>query len=619
MAELRFPLVRYSGCGHPVGTAIYMTWQQAAAFTLIGLMMAAFVWGRFRYDLVAMVTLLVAVLIGLVPADKAFSGFSDDIIAIIASALVVSAAVARSGIVERVLKPLAPWLTRTGAQVIVLTGTVALLSGFVKNIGALAMLMPVAFQLARKNETSPSMLLMPMAFGSLLGGIVTLVGTSPNILVSRVRQEITGEPFAMFDFAPVGIPLAIAGVIFLAVGWRLLPKNRKGAASIEAAFNLEGYTTEAVVQPKTDTVGKTVAQLEKLSGSDVEVLIVVRKGGRRFAPTDGTELRAGDTLLLEGEPDALQRVVADAKLKLATASTRKSKKELDTPADDRGVMEAVIGEDSALLGSNAMTARLYHKHGLALLAVSRAGERVTSQLRSVRFKSGDVVVLRGNLNEMPEALGELGLLPLAARTIPLGETQRSLLPVGVLAVAMLLVAFGYLPIAIAFFGTAVLLMLFRSITLKEAYAAVDWPILILIGALIPVSDTLRTTGGTEIIAALLSRAGDYLNGPAALVAIMVAAMAVTPFLNNAATVLVMGPIAAAFAQKLGYRPDPFLMAVAIGAACDFLTPIGHQSNTLVMGPGGYRFGDYWRLGLPLSLLVIAIGVPLIAFFWPLAR
>ncbi len=596
-----------------------MTWQQAAAFGLIGLMMAAFVWGRFRYDLVAMVTLLVAVLIGLVPADKAFSGFSDDIIAIIASALVVSAAVARSGIVERILKPLAPWLTKTGAQVVVLTGTVAALSGFVKNIGALAMLMPVAFQLARKNETSPSMLLMPMAFGSLLGGIVTLVGTSPNILVSRVRQEITGEPFAMFDFAPVGIPLALAGVAFLALGWRLLPKNRKGAPSIEAAFNLEGYTTEAIVQPKTDTVGKSVGQLEKLSGSDVEVLIIVRKGGRRFAPTEGTELRAGDTLLLEGEPDALQRVVADAKLKLATASTRKSKKELDTPADDRGVMEAVIGEDSALLGSNAMTARLYHKHGLTLLAVSRAGTRVTSQLRSVRFKAGDVVVLRGNLNEMPEALGELGLLPLAARTIPLGETRRSLLPVGILAGAMLLVALGYLPIAIAFFGTAVLLLLFRSITLKEAYAAVDWPILILIGALIPVSDTLRTTGGTEIIAALLSRAGDYLNGPSALVAIMVAAMAVTPFLNNAATVLVMGPIAAAFAQKLGYRPDPFLMAVAIGAACDFLTPIGHQSNTLVMGPGGYRFGDYWRLGLPLSLLVIVIGVPLIAFFWPLTR
>lgn len=596
-----------------------MTWQQGAAFGLIGLMMAAFVWGKFRYDLVAMVALLTGVLIGIVPADKAFSGFSDDIIAIIASALVVSAAVARSGIVERVLKPLAPWLTSTSIQVVVLSGTVAALSGFVKNIGALAMLMPVAFALARKNETSPSVFLMPMAFGSLLGGIVTLVGTSPNILVSRVRQEITGQPFSMFDFAPVGVILAVAGIAFLAVGWRLLPKNRKGAASIEAAFNLEGYTTEAVVQPDTDTVGKTVGQLEKLSGQDVEVLMLVRKGGRRQAPTEKTELRAGDVLLLEGEPDALERIVADAKLTLATASSRKSKKEADTPADDMGVMEAVVTAESQLVGSNAQQSKLYHKHGVTLIAVSRAGSRVTSQLRVLRLRAGDVVVLRGNLNDMPEVLGELGMLPLAERSVPLGSTRRSIMPVVVLAAAMLLVAFGYLPIAIAFFGTAVVLLLIRSISLKEAYAAVEWPILILIGSLIPVSDALRTTGGTEVIASLLSQAGDYLNGYAALLLIMAAAMAVTPFLNNAATVLVMGPIAAAFATKLGYRPDPFLMAVAIGAACDFLTPIGHQSNTLVMGPGGYRFGDYWRLGLPLSVLVLALGVPLIALFWPLAN
>jgi di/tricarboxylate transporter len=596
-----------------------MTWQQGAAFGLIGLMMAAFVWGRFRYDLVAMVALLSAVLIGIVPADKAFSGFSDDIIAIIASALVVSAAVARSGIVERALKPIAPYLTTKSIQVVVLAGAVAALSGFVKNIGALAMLMPVAFALARKNETSPSVYLMPMAFGSLLGGIVTLVGTSPNILVSRVRQEITGEPFSMFDFTPVGLILALAGIAFLAVGWRLLPSNRKGAATIEAAFNLEGYTTEAVVQPKTDTVGKTVGQFEKLSGQDVEVLMLVRKGGRRYAPTEKTELRAGDVLLLEGEPEALERVVADAKLQLATASSRKSKKEVDTPADDLGVMEAVVTQDSALAGSNAQQSKLYHKHGVTLLAVSRAGARIRTQLRSVRLRPGDVVVLRGNLTEMPEVLGELGLLPLAERTVSLGSTRRSIMPIVVLAAAMLLVALGYLPIAIAFFGTAVVLLLIRSITLKEAYGAVEWPILILIGALIPVSDALRSTGGTELIAALLSQAGDYLNGYTALLLIMAAAMAVTPFLNNAATVLVMGPIAAAFAAKLGYRIEPFLMAVAIGAACDFLTPIGHQSNTLVMGPGGYRFGDYWRLGAPLSLLVLIVGVPLIAFFWPLTR
>ncbi len=608
----RYPRgLRYSG-------ANFMTWQQGAAFGLIGLMMAAFVWGRYRYDLVAMVTLLVAVLIGIVPANKAFSGFSDDIIAIIASALVVSAAVARSGIVERLLKPISAHMTSPTVQVFVLSASVAALSGFVKNIGALAMLMPVAFQLARRTETSPSALLMPMAFGSLLGGIVTLVGTSPNILVSRVREEITGKPFAMFDFTPVGIVLTLLGLAFLAVGWRLLPRNRKGAASIEAAFNLEGYTTEARVEPKTETVGKTVGQLEKLSNGEVEVLIIFRKGGRRYVPTENTELRAYDVLLLEGEPDALERAVSDAKLKLVADKKRSSKKS-DTPSDDIGVMEAVVSEGSPLAGSTPAQTRLYHRHGLTLLAASRAGTRLTSQLRSMRFRTGDVVVLRGNLSEMPEALGELGLLPLAERSMPLGNTRRSILPIALLAGAMILVALGHLPIAIAFFGTATLLILFGSISLKEAYAAIEWPILILIGALIPVSDALRTTGGTEIIAGLLSQAGNYISGPWALAFIMFAAMAVTPFLNNAATVLGMGPIAASFAQKLGYSADPFLMAVAIGAACDFLTPIGHQSNTLVMGPGGYRFGDYWRLGLPLSLLVLAAGTPLIALFWPLAR
>jgi di/tricarboxylate transporter len=601
-----------------------MTFPQAAAFGLILLMMAAFVWGRFRYDLVAMVALLAAVLIGIVPADKAFSGFADDIIAIIASALVVSAAVARSGIVERMLKPIAPWLTTTTIQVAVLAGVVAALSGFVKNIGALAMMMPVAFQLARKTETSPSVYLMPMAFGSLLGGIVTLVGTSPNILVSRVRQEITGQPFQMFDFAPVGIVLTVIGIAFLAFGWRLLPKGRKGAASIEAAFNLEGYTTEVRVQKDTVTVGKTVGQLEKLSENEVEVLMIVRDGGRRYSPGDRSALREGDILLLEGEPEALERIVADANLKLVEAEDddgrkKKTAKEADTPTDDIGVMEAVVSENSAMAGSTAAQMQLYRRFGLTLIAISRAGQRITSQMRSVRLRAGDVVVLRGDLNDMPEALGELGLLPLAERSVSLGSTRRSILPIAVLALAMLLVALGYLPIAIAFFGTAVTLLLIRSISLKDAYAAVEWPILILIGALIPVSDALRTTGGTELIASALSNMGNYISGPWALVMIMAAAMAVTPFLNNAATVLVMGPIAAAFAQKLGYSPDPFLMAVAIGAACDFLTPIGHQSNTLVMGPGGYRFTDYWRLGLPLSLLVLVVGVPLIALVWPLAR
>lgn len=593
---------------------------QAGAFLLIAGTMAMFVWGKLRYDLVAVLALLAGTLAGLIPYDKAFSGFSDDIIFIVASALLVSAAVSRSGAVERVLRPLSPYLTNTSIRVFVLVTAVTALSGFVKNIGALAMLMPVAFQIARKSETSPSMFLMPMAFGSLLGGIVTLIGTSPNIIVSRVREELTGQPFLMFDFAPVGIGLALAGIVFLTFAWPLLPKGRRGAASIEAAFNLEGYTTEAKIPLEGSAIaGKTVGELEKMGDDEVEVLMIVREWGGRYAPSDKSVLRPGDTLLIEGEPKALEAIVSEARIELVRVEEDKEKdKAKDTPTDDIGVMEAVVGEDSRLAGRTPADMRLSDRYGVSLLAVSRAGQRITEQMRSVRLRAGDVIVLRGNLKEMPETLGELKLLPLAERGIPLGGGKRSLLPVGVLAAAMLLVAFNVLPVAIAFFAAAVTLLLIRSLSLKEAYETIEWPILVMIGALIPVSDTLRSTGGTETIAALLSQAADHLPAMASLAMMMAAAMAVTPFLNNAATVLVMGPIAGAFATKLGYAPDPFLMAVAIGAACDFLTPIGHQSNTLVMGPGGYKFTDYWKLGLPLSILVIAAGVPLIAMFWPLA-
>ena len=591
-----------------------MTLPQILAFAIVVAMMGLFVWGRLRYDLVALLALLAAVLSGIVPADKAFSGFSDDIVIIVACALLVSAAVERSGAVETLLRPVAPYLTTTTVQVAALAGAVALLSAFVKNIGALAMLMPVAFQLARRHGTSPAHLLMPMSFAALLGGIVTLVGTSPNIIVARMREEILGEPFAMFDFTPVGVGLALAGVIFLAFGWRLLPSDRKGAASIEAAFNLEDYTTEVTVPEDSPFAGKTVADLTALADDEIQVMAIVH-GRDRVRPKPGTKLKANQRLMLQGESAALERVVAEAKLKLSHERNR----EIDARDDDIGVMEAIVTADSPLIDRSAIEFKLYDHHHVNLLAVSRSGRRILHRLGAVRLKPGDVIVLQGDLTTLPEVLGELRCLPLAERSLSLGRGRRGFIPVAVLAVAMLLVAFNVLPVAVAFFAAAVALLLLRSLPLREAYAAIEWPILVMLACLIPVSDALRTTGGTDLIAGALSAASHNLPPLGALALMMVAAMAVTPFLNNAATVLVMAPIAAGFAKNLGYNPDPFLMAVAIGAACDFLTPIGHQCNTLVMGAGGYRFGDYWRLGLPLSLMVIAFGVPLIALVWPFAR
>ena len=589
-----------------------MTLAQGLAFAIVVVMMALFVWGRWRYDLVAAIALLAGVMVGVVPADQAFKGFSDDIVIIVGSALVVSAAVARSGIIERVARWIGPYLTDINRQIVALVGSVTVLSAFVKNVGALAMLMPIAFQLARRSGTSPSSLLMPMSFGALLGGIVTLVGTSPNIIVSRVREQLLGQPFNMFDFTPVGAGIAIAGFAFLVFGWRLLPRNRKGSASMDAAFNLEGYTTEVTVPEDSPAAGVTVKALEELGEGEIEVITLLRGGNRRYEPAGNVVIKPGDILILQGEPVALERIVALEKLEL----TREGKShEIDTPSDEIGVMEAVVTPESQLVGSSVGQLKLFDRHAVNLLAVSRKGRRITHRLRGVKLRVGDVVVLRGNLAAMPETLGELHCLPLAERDLRIGR-KASVVPILVLAAAMALVAFNVVPVAIAFFGAAVVLLLARSLSLREAYDAIEWPILIMLGALIPVSDALRTTGGTDLIAAWLSHTASALPPRGSLALLLAAAMAVTPFLNNAATVLVMAPIAASFAGRLGYNPDPFLMAVAIGAACDFLTPIGHQCNTLVMGPGGYRFGDYWRLGLPLSLIVLLVGVPLIAFFWP---
>jgi len=590
-----------------------MDFQQGLAFAVIGGMMGLFIWGRWRYDVVAVVSLMAAVAVGIVPPDKAFSGFSDDIIFIIAGALIISAAVSRSGVVETAMGKLEPYLTSTTSQVFALTGAVTLMSGFIKNIGAMAILIPVGLQLARKTQSVPSQLMMPLAFGSLLGGIVTLVGTTPNIVVSRLREELVGEPFRMFDFAPVGGVLAVMGVIFLTFAYRILPTNRKGTVAMDEAFNLDDYVTEAQVLKGSAINGKTLGDLEELAKKEVEVTAILRRRKRYNSPPSSWEFKTWDVLLLQGEPSGLDKLVSEGGLKLVRAGKIP---EIDNSRDELGVMEAIVGAESPLVGKTPQDVRLHGRYHVNLLAVSRGGRRVVERMRSIRFRAGDVIVLRGNMSVMPETLGELQCLPLARRDINLGRSRKRWLPIAVLAVAMVLVALHLVPVAIAFFGAAVLLVVTRCLTLSETYEAVEWPILVLFGALIPVSSALQTTGGTDLIADGLASMADILHPLAAIGMIMIVAMAVTPFLNNAATVLVMAPIAASFAGSLGLSPDPFLMAVAIGAGCDFLTPIGHQSNTLVMGPGGYYFGDYWKLGLPLSLLVVIVGTPLVAMVWP---
>jgi di/tricarboxylate transporter len=591
-----------------------MNYEQALAFGLVGVTIALFVWGRFRYDLVALGALGGGVALGVVPADAAFSGFSNDITLIIASALVVSAAVSRSGIIERLMRPVLPHLTTPQTLVPAMVGAVTVLSMATKNVGALAILMPIALQVARRTKVAPSQLLMPMSFGSLLGGLVTLVGTSPNIIVSQVRQDILGQPFGMYDFAPVGLGLTAAGVVFLSFAYRLLSPDRKPAVGMEAAMSEAAYLIEAQVPEDWATPRMRVSDLRRLANDEVRVAALLRAGKRRASPHPNTVVRPGDTLLLEGDQEALDDLIAKAKLRLAR-SDRPAPTE--SKAEEVQTIEAVVRPGSGLIGQSAQRLDLHGQYGVNLLAVSRAGYRTTQHLRTVKLQAGDMVMLQGGERSLPGILQSLGLLPLAERELRLGGIRRLATPAVILAAAMVLVAFQVLPVAIAFFGAALLMIMSGALRMRDAYGALDGPLLVLIAALIPVSEAIQTTGGADLIGGWLSTVFTGQSPILALVGIMAVAMAATPFLNNAATVLIVAPVGASLAQRLGLNPDPFLMAVAVGAACDFLTPVGHQCNTLVMMPGGYRFSDYPRLGLPLTLLVLTVGVALIAAIWPL--
>jgi di/tricarboxylate transporter len=592
-----------------------MTLQQALAFGLVGLTVVAFIWGRWRYDLVAVVALGAGIAIGVVPIKSAFDGFANDIVIIIGSALVLSAAVARSGLVDTLMAPLIPRLKSEVSQVPVYATVTALLSMLSKNVGALALMMPSALQITRRTGVPASRVLMPMSFASLVGGLAVLVGTSPNIIVAEVRGQATGTPFSMFDYMPVGGLLTIIAIVYVTFAYRLLPKDRAAAIDVDAALAANAYLTEVEAPEGWTFRSDRVADIHAFGDGTTRVISIQRGRKRIAAPHANRKIMAGDILLLEGEEQELNELIVRAGLKLSLADRPVA---LSEPTDEVRVLEVVIRPESDLVGQSARGMALHESYGVNLLGVSRAGSRLKGRLSAIKLKAGDMLVLQGGERTLPGALQALGLLPLAEREVRLGGIRHAVAPAVILIGAMALVATGIAPVAGAFFGAAVLVVAVGALKMREAYAALDAPLLILVACLIPVSGAIQTTGGSDLIAQALSGAFHGMPPLLTLTAMMLVAMVATPFLNNAATVLIVAPIGMGLAKQLGLSADPFLMAVAVGAGCDFLTPVGHQCNTLVMGPGGYRFGDYARLGAPLSLIILLVAPLLISFFWPFA-
>ena len=590
-----------------------MTVHQIEAFLVIAAMLALFMSGRLRFDLVAALALVVAVVLGVVPSAKAFSGFSNPVIIIIGSVLVVSRAIAASNVLDVWIGALLARVKSPSLQIGILTAAVGYLSAFIKNVGTLGIVMPVAIQAARRSNQPRSAYLMPLAFGSLVGGTITRIGTSPNLLISSVRQQLGQPAYNLFDFVPVGLPLTTLAVVFLAFGWRLIPK-REGQKSADEAFSIESYSTELRVPETPATPELTVKSFEELSEGEASVAAILREGSRRYIPAEDWRIYPGDVLVVLGDPTIIDKVVSK------TGYEIHGSKELAEPehkTDEMEVVEVIVTADSMLVGQTPASLNLRHRFGVNLFAVRQASKASVKRLRSHRFAAGDVVLLQGWGKNLASSVEELGVLPLADRKLTLGRNASGLIPIGLLAVALLLVGLRLVDVEVAFFGAAALTVLTRQINFKEAYAAVEWPVIVMLACLIPVGEGLKDTGATALIANSLTHAATQVPGYAAVGLVLLAAMLLTPLLHHAAAVIVLGPVAAAVATNLGYRIDPFLMAVALGCACDFLTPIGHQNNTLVMGPGGYRFGDYWRLGLPLTIMVLFVGTPLILHAWPL--
>lgn len=618
-------------------------------FIVLGLTLAAFMWGRFRYDLVALAALLGSVMLGLVPADDAFMGFGHPAVITVAAVLVLSRGFERSGVVDIIANQVLKVGERLLLQLLVLVGTVVVLSGVMNNVGALALLLPVAMRLAREHNTSPSLLLMPLAFGSLLGGLTTLIGTPPNIIIATYRGSITGESFGMFSFSPVGIAVALVGLIFIVlVGWRLTPQ-RSGQASTEEMFDTANYLVELKVSEASKANGLTLQQLRDELEETIPILAVVRDDDRRAGYTFHSVLQEGDILLLEAGPEELKLLEdkvglsaiaepeeadngnedadkADGSSQNNSSQNNSSKGDSSQKdADQRQsvnteglqLIEAVVRNDSRMINRSVRQLRLHHQFGLHLVAVARDGGRLKQRLRDIRFQTGDVLLLQGSENEMSESLSTLGCLPLANRELNLGQPRKLAMSIGIFALAIMAMLFDLLPAAVAMSTAALISLLIGVLPLREGYQAIDGPVIVLLAAMLPVGEALETSGGAAIIADALLRFGAQWPVIVSLVGLFIISMLLSNVVNNAAAALLMAPIAASLASGFDVSMDPFLMVVAVSASSAFLTPIGHQSNTLVLGPGGYRFGDYWKLGLPLSLVVLAVAIPMILWVWPL--
>ncbi|MCR9068437.1 MAG: SLC13 family permease [Rhodobacteraceae bacterium] len=591
-----------------------MTQDQIILFALFGTVFALLLWGRFRYDLVAFSALMAGVVLGVVEADAAFSGFGHPATLVVALVLVVSAGLVRSGAIYLITRTFVDASRSLGAHIAIMGGIGGVLSAFMNNVAALALLMPVDIATARKAGRSPGLSLMPLSFCTILGGMVTLIGTPPNIIIATIREDSLGEPFRMFDFAPVGGVAALVGLAFVAlIGWRLIPVRDSGVGQ-DRIQELEPYLAELRIPEGSKLAGQRLRDLDApAAAADIGLLGLVREGKRRFGTGRNLVLKENDVLVVEAHPEALDEFRVTLSLDPVTGGGGAE----DALGDGVTLVEMVVPETARIAGKTVEAVGLSWRKRSTLMGIARSGQRITKRLRKTVIRPGDILLLLVPSDRADEVADWLGALPLADRGLAVTQDGKTWAAIGLFGAAVLAASVGWLYLPIALGLVAVGYVLLRILPLSEIYDHIEWPVVVLLGSMIPLGAALEASGGTDLIAGALLTLTDGLPAWAILTVLMVVTMTLSDILNNTATAIVAAPVGIQMAATLGTSPDPFLMAVAVAASAAFLTPIGHKNNTLILGPGGYGFGDYWRMGLPLEVLIIAVSVPTILMVWPL--
>ena len=551
--------------------------------------------------------LVLCAVLGLVPEKELFAGFGHPATFTVACVFVLSFYLKQSGATQLMSHVLLSFRKQSFSYHAALLSLSTFLSMFMNNIGALALLMPIANQCKKQ---SSSQILMPLSFASILGGLVTLIGTPPNIIIAGFRQSVTGTPFGMFDFTFVGGATALVGLLFFR---RFFLRTNDQMS--QDHFEIEAYIFQVRLKENASLIGQSLSQADTWGETyNISIVSLITSHQKYTILPKHHTLKEGDVLLLEGSQENIYHMLQQDKLSLISADRDRDEVLHSTTTD---IMEVVIGPSSKLHRQYVKHIGFRDNHHVNLLGIYRQGVTYHHHLRTFRLRVGDVLLLHGEIDILHQVIEHLGCLPLNDRSVHFFNAKKAMLAMVIFCSGLFSALFGVLPISMSLLCVVLVFILLQIGSIRDLYQGVDWSIVVLLGCLMPVGHALDINGHDKAAHRLFLLQSVGMPPWVLLGALMAITMTLSDFLNNAATTILMAPIAIHFANGLNASIDPFLMCVAIGASSAFLTPIGHQNNMLIMGPGGYKFQDYWPLGLPLELLVLVVSVPLIYIIWPL--